>query len=329
MTKKELVELGKEHGITARISWLKDRLIQTILDGMRSAGEAVEPAGEVPRRGRSELVEEVASRPGRGDDGALEPSAETVVSEPGPEADGHAGGRVTVESPPAPALREESPGSRDEAQGVRHHPALPDSPALPVDYGRDLLRLLVVRPGRLFAFWEITPDCWEAGFARAGSPENYQTVLRLIRVEGNGSDEAVLGDEILVPFARSWYLVSPSGPASFVVVFGLLLGDGVFQPLLRSNRVTMPSEGISDEVDEAYVTLGDEYDRFFELSGGAGFTDGNFPFGGWTSRLEPIRGSRGTRSRRSGRDFGPDSRSGADPAATVDPRAHDDGSEVQ
>ena len=49
---------------------------------------------------------------------------------------------------------------------------------------------------------------------------------------------------------------------------GLIDSNGAFHPILKSNKVLMPSDKVSDIVDqETWMTIGGNLDKLYELSG--------------------------------------------------------------
>ncbi len=145
-----------------------------------------------------------------------------------------------------------------------------DPVVLPREYGRDRLVLMVVNPRRLFAWWEMTRETWEEVWRRAGSPREYRTVLRLLSSvaagvsdgepgrepgEQPGGEERLRFEVELETDTRSMYLDAPEGGRPYVLELGLRLPDGGYHRLLRSEVVTTPSEGASDDETVSWGSL--------------------------------------------------------------------------
>ncbi|MDF1535248.1 MAG: Rho termination factor N-terminal domain-containing protein [bacterium] len=139
-------------------------------------------------------------------------------------------------------------------------PARPDTPDLPGHLGEDRLCFMPQGPRTAFAYWEL---------GRGGVPG--ELVLKV---------RSMPGGEVLY-LHRAW---GPIGSAyvnlerAGLEIEGSLgvEGEGGFTELLRSNRIHLPCDGPSDEVDTLWMTRRRDFEEIFRLSGGGGL----WPFEG-------------------------------------------------
>lgn len=136
----------------------------------------------------------------------------------------------TSPSPPQPRL-------------MRSYETLPES------YGITELTLLPVDPYWIYAYWEVTPQTLSDVLSRLGSDTpQARYVLRIYDVtaiEFDGRNAHSFFDLPIELSARNWYINLWSSEKSLVADLGLLLPDGRFFLLARSNGVHTPREGAS------------------------------------------------------------------------------------
>ncbi len=136
---------------------------------------------------------------------------------------------------------------------------------LPHNYGDNQIYLLVRDPYWIYSYWEIQKDHQDRNLAKlGGSWDAVVTVLRVYDTTEAGKAPSFF-DIVLQNMATAWYLnVQPNH--SYYVEIGLLHRDGRFICLARSNEVTMPRAGMSDVIDEQWMSV--DFDKMYALSGG-------------------------------------------------------------
>ena len=178
----------------------------------------------------------------------------------------------------APPLTSTSPATRDTSS---HQPRTTDGPSLPRRYGTTKLVLLVRDPWWLYAYWEVTPD-HAAAVQRAMSPEeraHAQTFLRLYDVTDRGAAVQRAHrylDIGLTHDVDNWFVDTGEAHRTWVAELGYRTVHGRFFPLVRSNVVTTPRAGPSDEFDEAWMTTDEEYWKLLGVVYGLGFGTSSF-----------------------------------------------------
>lgn len=102
-------------------------------------------------------------------------------------------------------------------------------------YGRDVARLHMVDPEKLFFFWEVTDETARRAAGRPG-----RLSVRLVRLPGReGGAEHVARSSEGVFAVMNWYFdVEPLG--RYRAEVGWLGTDGTFEPWLVSNTIDTP-----------------------------------------------------------------------------------------
>jgi hypothetical protein len=136
---------------------------------------------------------------------------------------------------------------------------------LPDNYGDNQIYLLVRDPYWLYAYWEIQEEHQRHHLAKlGGSWERVVSVLRVYDTTEEGKSPAV-SDIVLENMSKFWY-INTQPHHSYFAEIGLLHCDGRFICLARSNHVTTPRSGMSEIVDEQWMSV--DFDKMYALSGG-------------------------------------------------------------
>jgi hypothetical protein len=142
--------------------------------------------------------------------------------------------------------------------GVAESTDLDEGYAYPETHGENAMALMVRDPYWLYAYWEFAPELRGELVARIGEEAllRSRTVLRVYDVTGTEPENPVGHYDIdVAPEARNWYINVPRVEREYCVDVGLIAPDGSFIVIARSNRVSLPPVGPSDEVDEEWVTI--------------------------------------------------------------------------
>ena len=148
-------------------------------------------------------------------------------------------------------------------------PATTPEPDWRPRYGVDRLVLLVRDPYWTYAWWEVTAGNVERVQREVGTAATM--VLRFYDVSAidwDGRNHHDTFDLEVQDSAGNWYVELGRPGASWVAELGMRAPDGRFVPLVRSNFVTLPRDGMSAVVDEEWMVLEEEYRKLFELAGG-------------------------------------------------------------
>ncbi|MFH1689531.1 MAG: DUF4912 domain-containing protein [Candidatus Eisenbacteria bacterium] len=168
--------------------------------------------------------------------------------------------------------------------GAQEASDIDDGFTFPQTYGEDLAVLMVRDPYWLFAYWEFSPDLNDNLIARLGEEtlRNSRLVLRVYDVTGTDADNPLGYHDIdVAPGARDWYINVTHVESDYCIDIGLILPDGSFVVIARSNRVSLPPIGPSAEVDEQWVTLESLGEIYSIDERGPTSGSGGWGSGGW------------------------------------------------
>jgi hypothetical protein len=157
---------------------------------------------------------------------------------------------------------------------------------LPAAYGTDLLVLQVRDPWWLHAYWELHDGA--IARLRAQLKDAFNSAAWCLRVYDvtdirfNGSNANRFFDIRIPDFARNWYIDTAGPGRSWCVELGLLLSDGRFIMVLRSNVVQTPLDGPSWITDEEWMIPDELFARLYGM--GFGFGKGS-PGAHWQAQF--------------------------------------------
>lgn len=145
---------------------------------------------------------------------------------------------------------------------------------LPGGYGIDRIVLQVRDPWWLHAYWELRLDTLER-LKNEHRDDFYRAkwVLRVYDVSAitfNGSNAHRFFDIQIAEYASNWYIDTGGPGRSWVVDLGLLLPDGRFITVIRSNTVSTPTECPSWVTDEEWMVPEDMFARLYGMGFGFG-----------------------------------------------------------
>jgi hypothetical protein len=138
---------------------------------------------------------------------------------------------------------------------------------------RDRVILMVRDAFWLHAYWELTERGLNRVRAALGAEWFHaKPTLRLVDVtsqDATNSSETVVRDIPLHEGVRNWYIDVFNAARSYRVDVGFLTAHGRFYALARSNSVSMPKPGLSQQLDGDWKSLREEYERAYMISGGS------------------------------------------------------------
>ncbi|MFA4853908.1 MAG: DUF4912 domain-containing protein [Candidatus Omnitrophota bacterium] len=159
---------------------------------------------------------------------------------------------------------------------------------LPYQYDQDRIVLQVRDPRWVHTYWELRGQTLDQLKNRFGDDfRRSKKVLRVYDVTNiifNGFNANSFFDIQINDFTNSWY-IDTGGPGRFWCVdLGLMLPDGRFITIVRSNIVQTPLEGPSWVTDEEWMIPEDMFARLYGMGVGLGRSS---PVGGaWQERLK-------------------------------------------
>ena len=136
---------------------------------------------------------------------------------------------------------------------------------LPENYGDNQIYLIVRDPYWIYSYWEIQEDHQRQHLAElGGSWDSVVSVLRVYDITDDKKSPSV-SDIALQNMVKCWYLNTQPNH-SYYVELGLLHKDGRFVCLVQSNFVTTPRSGMSEIIDDQWMSI--DFDKMYALSGG-------------------------------------------------------------
>ncbi len=159
---------------------------------------------------------------------------------------------------------------------------------LPDRYDYDKIILQVRDLWWLHAYWEIRGTTIEK-LKNEFRDEFYKAkrVLRVYDISNivfNGQNAHGFFDVQVSDYSSSWYIDTGGPGKSWVVDFGLLLSDGRFVTIIRSNIVHTPVEGPSWITDEEWMIPDEMFARLYGMGFGLGQSS---PVGkAWQERIK-------------------------------------------
>ncbi len=155
-------------------------------------------------------------------------------------------------------------------------------------YGKDGIVLIARDPWWLYTFWEVTRETYDK--LRNDLGEHLHSARRVLRVYDvsniifNGSNANRFFDVFVHHDSLNWYIDTGGPGRSWCVDFGLLLSDGRFITIVRSNTVTTPIDGPSWITDEEWMIPEEMFARLYGMGFGFGKSS---PVGkAWQERMK-------------------------------------------
>jgi uncharacterized protein len=184
--------------------------------------------------------------------------------------------KVATRSPsakPAPSVRAKL-ADRGKIDVVPEREPLPKSPKdLSTDCAKDRIVVMVRDPFWLHTYWELTNQAVQRAEAALGQDwHGAQPILRLFdvsSVETTATSETPIRDVPIHGSCSNWYLEVKQPPRSYRIDVGYVSKRGQFFVLARSNVVSTPKAGVSDQIDENWSDLDkSSADRILSMSSG-------------------------------------------------------------
>ncbi len=145
---------------------------------------------------------------------------------------------------------------------------------LPFGYGRDKIVLQVRDPYWIHAYWEVRSQTLDR--LKDKLRDEFYKARRILRVYDishiifDGKNAHRFFDIQLNEHANNWYIDTGGPGRSWCVDLGLLLADGRFITIVRSNTVYTPLEGPAWITDEEWMIPEDMFARLYGMGFGFG-----------------------------------------------------------
>ncbi len=256
-----------------------------------------------PKRSKiSELKNKIASKIGR----KKKPSAKASVKKPAPRQAARVRGAVVKQEIPLAEMKAEQAkyytGYAPHVQAAvqRSTVAELEHRSIPSRYNEDVVALQVRDPWWAHTYWDVSDGTLEKLRRQyPGDLERGHWVLRsydVSYINFDGTNAHRFFDTGIDFDARNWYLNFGSPGTSWCVDLGVILPDGRFITVVRSNTIMLPLDGPSWVTDEEWMIPDDEFRKLYGMSVGLG-PNVSSPVGKlWQERLKKDISSRGLAS---------------------------------
>lgn len=143
-------------------------------------------------------------------------------------------------------------------------PLKKDEYPIPDYYNTDTLNFMPVDPSKEYAYWEIS----DYTFNSIASELRLSHSGLTLKVFMNGASGVTEAASVSVERVGSWYFNIYAPDVELWSEIGFVDSNGAFHAVLKSNRVKMPADKVSDVVDkETWLTVGGHLEKLYELSG--------------------------------------------------------------
>jgi len=144
-----------------------------------------------------------------------------------------------------------------------------DYKSLPESYGNTEAALLPRDPNWMFIYWEIT-DNSKAKIAREYGHDVFEKSRHVLRVYDatvtDGQGHAYFDIPVMID-AKNWYINVREGGKAYYCEVGLILPNGRFIALVKTNTVHLPAGRVSEVTDEKWMSVSSDFDKLLQISG--------------------------------------------------------------
>ncbi len=138
---------------------------------------------------------------------------------------------------------------------------------LPQDYGDTEATLLARDPNWMYVYWEINEQS-TAELRKDYGNDIFDKSRQIIRVYDNTHESRSKYFDIEIRFdARDWYINVQEGGKSYYCELGLVLPDGKFISVVKTNCVKLPKGKVSEITDEKWMSISGDFEKLLQLSG--------------------------------------------------------------
>jgi uncharacterized protein len=139
--------------------------------------------------------------------------------------------------------------------------------ALPQGYGDTEAVLLARDPNWMYIYWEINEKS-KSELRKDYGDDIFEKSRQVIRVSEDSQTSRSQYFDIEVKFAaNSWYVNVSDGGKSYHCELGLVLPDGKFVSVIKTNSIKLPQGKVSEITDEKWMSISGDFEKLLQLSG--------------------------------------------------------------
>jgi hypothetical protein len=142
------------------------------------------------------------------------------------------------------------------------------SKSLPDGYGNTEAALLPRDPYWMFVYWEVCEKTRNNLVSQVGKEtfEKSKSVIRVYEVM-EGDNTGKYFDIPVIMEAKNWYVNVSECGKTYMCELGIITPDGRFIGIVRTNKVSLPRSGVSDVIDEKWMSVNQEFEKLLQISG--------------------------------------------------------------
>lgn len=273
---KDLGRIADRVGVDQWKRMRKEDLVQAILRAAKQKSKASREKPANSRAAASESSAKLTRKLSPASSRTLKSSAKVKTAKRVKPRDPRIAERIRLVQEERALLRDLSTPARTGAKPANPAPpaaAVTKSKERTVSKGeRDRIVLMVRDAYWLQACWELTRQSVQR--AQAAMAEHWHTsrpVLRVLEVDAgttSGASGRVVREISIHGGVTNWYIDVPHPTRSYRVEIGYLGSNGRYYCLARSNIVTTPNPGATDEADPHWNDVAENFEKIYALSGG-------------------------------------------------------------
>lgn len=151
--------------------------------------------------------------------------------------------------------------------GVNQDPDY-SSKSLPDGYGNTEAALLPRDPYWMYIYWEISDKTKNSIISQIGSDvfSKSRSVIRVWEVEEGDRLTKYFDIPVMID-AKNWYINVNECGKTYLCEIGLITPDGRFVSIVKTNKVTLPKSGVSDIIDEKWMSVKEDFEKLLQISG--------------------------------------------------------------
>ncbi|OGW16999.1 MAG: hypothetical protein A3K09_04760 [Nitrospinae bacterium RIFCSPLOWO2_12_FULL_47_7] len=151
-------------------------------------------------------------------------------------------------------------GNQVQAGAVKHKEAEVFGD-LPFSYNETKLVFLARDPFWAYTYWDFSGETWNWIQGLRHKKNGLRYVLRIRNID----DQRFFDIDVQLE-TKNWYVHIGIPDASFEAELGMIDSNGQYYLIVKSNRIRMPRNGPSSEIDAKWHP--DFFDEIYQLSGG-------------------------------------------------------------
>ena len=142
------------------------------------------------------------------------------------------------------------------------------SKSLPDGYGNTEAALLPRDPYWMFVYWEVCEKTKNNLISQIGKDtfDKSRSVIRVYEVV-EGDNTGKYFDVPVIMDAKNWYINVSECGKTYLCELGLVTPDGKFIGIVKTNKVSLPRSGVSDVIDEKWMSVNQEFEKLLQISG--------------------------------------------------------------